>query len=327
MEVMSKRNEIELLREKYLRHEKILVQAYKSLKQKEQELKKLNKELSESKEELQTVNNQLNIVNDELLSKNEIINNQNTELKATLDYLKETQTQLFQAEKMASLGVLTAGIAHEINNPLNYIMGSCVGLENYFKDNNIDNKDVQVFLNALETGVNRAAKIVKGLNQFSRSNDNYNEECDLHSIIDNGLVILHTQWANNIEIIKDFEKEPIRIPGNVGKLHEVMLNILTNAIQSIVKKGRITIVTSTNKEFANIEISDSGIGISEKDLLKVMEPFYTTKAPGKGTGLGMSITYNIIKEHKGRINISSKREVGTKVEISLPLYEHNKREV
>jgi signal transduction histidine kinase len=307
--IMCKSNRdsaFDLLKEKYSRHEKILIQAYKSIKDKEEELNQLNEEL--------------HLVNQELNDKNEIINTQNNELKATLKHLKDTQHQLLQTEKMASLGILTAGVAHEINNPLNYILGGYVGLENYFNEIGLQQDEtIKTLLDGIKTGVNRAADIVLGLNQFSRDSKNNNEICDIHSIIDNCLLMLNYQLDHRINLKKEYAKDIPFISGNVGKLHQVFTNILSNAIQSIESKGKISITTQKKEENLLIKITDTGSGISDEDLPKITDPFFTTKDPGKGTGLGLSITYKIIQEHKGKIEFHSTINKGTRVHISLPI--------
>ena len=143
-----------------------------------------------------------------------------------LHHLKETQSQLIHAEKMASIGILTAGVAHEINNPLNFIMGGYVDLEEYFTDMGDPPEDVLFLLNSIKTGISRASTIVNGLNQFSRDQDTYDEVIDIHSIINNCLVMLQSQTKNRIEIHKNFSGKSSTLKGNVGKLHQVFINIL-----------------------------------------------------------------------------------------------------
>jgi len=249
----------------------------------------------------------------------EMVNKRTDELETTLKNLKKAQVKLVQSEKMASLGILTAGVAHEINNPLNYIMGAFVGLNNYFKEKGTnDEQKTSILLNAIKTGIERTSDIVNGLNQFSRDNSRFDEECDIHSILDNCLVMLNTQIKNKAVINKNYYSKRIIVKGNVGKLHQVFLNIFTNAIQSINKKGEISIFTKTDNKTALIEISDNGSGIDKKDISKITDPFFTTKPPGKGTGLGLSITFSIIQEHKGTLNIESEINKGTRVSIKFP---------
>ena len=130
---------------------------------------------------------------------------------------------------MASLGILTSGVAHEINNPLNYLMGAQFGLAKYFEKHETSDKEQTDFLlSSIKTGVERISNIVKGLNQFSRNNERLDESCDLHSILDNCFVMLQSQTINKIAIIKKYSKELFSISGNSGKLHQVFLNILNN---------------------------------------------------------------------------------------------------
>ena len=312
MNPSDQNREIELLREKHSRHEKILIQAYKNIKQKENQLKELNEELLASDEELRQLN-------EELQSTNEQLQLQKEELEATLIKLKSAQSQLIQSEKMASIGVLTAGIAHEINNPLNYIMSGYAGLDNYLRETHQNNEEVSLLLNNIKTGVIRAANIVKGLNQFSRDNNIYDEDCDIHSIVNNCLIMLHNQLKGRIEVRKYFSGKAIRILGNVGQLHQVFINILMNSMQAIEKKGTISIKTQKREKDIIIEISDTGYGISDENISKITDPFFTTKNPGQGTGLGLSITYTIIKKHKGKLNFESSIHKGSTVKIVLPL--------
>ncbi|MFO7864770.1 MAG: ATP-binding protein [Salinivirgaceae bacterium] len=290
----------------------------KTLRNTEKELEKhktnLQQLVLEKTEKLNTTIKQLSSSNAEISSKSAIIDNQNIELKKTLRELMDTQSRLLQADKMASLGILTAGIAHEINNPLNYIMGGITGLEK-----GIDkNKKTQLYVDSIKTGIERINSIVSGLNQFSRNKNTYDETCNVHEIIDNCLTIIHNQLKNRIEVVKNFANPEPVISGNVGQLHQVFINILMNAIHSIDNKGNINITTQESNGNVYVEISDTGCGIEQENLPHITDPFFTTKEPGKGTGLGLSITYNIIKDHKGLLNFESEPGKGTTVKIILP---------
>lgn len=248
----------------------------------------------------------------------EKVSERTNELKSTLKNLQETQKQLIKKEKMAALGVLTAGVAHEINNPLNYIMGGYVGLDNELKANNIEiDQRISVYLEGIKTGVDKAAEIVKGLNQLNRNNESYNEKCDIHSILDNSLLILNIKLEKRIEILKNYSSEVLLTLGNTGKLHQVFINILSNAIDSIEQNGKISITTNSENKKIKIIIEDNGCGIPDKNLNKILDPFFTTKDPGKGTGLGLSITNTIIEQHKGKLQILSTVGKGTIVLIEL----------
>ena len=275
--------------------------------------------VEEKTKELDIAIEDLSATNEELNDKNGIINIQNLELKETLQKLKETQSHLFQAEKMASLGVLTAGIAHEINNPLNYILGGLTGLENYFKEEKVQNKKISLFVNSIKTGVDRASSIVSELNQLNRSDETYKDDCDIHAIIENCLELVNNQQKNRIKFFKKFADRKMIVLGNVGQLHQVFINILINASQSIEDEGSISISTEDKDENVCIKITDTGCGICKDDLPKITDPFFTTKEPGKGTGLGLSITYNIIQAHKGQISFQSELNEGTTVIMVLPI--------
>lgn len=276
-------------------------------------------ELEAANEELRAANKELHFKNELILEQNKIVQEQKEEIEKTLRNLQATQNQLIQSEKMASLGVLTAGVAHEINNPLNYIMGGYTGLINELKTCDAEKDErISVFLKGIKTGVERAVDIVKELNQLSRSNESYEEECDIHSILDNCLTVLYSKYKEKIKIVRNYYEDRLIAKGNTGKLHQVFINIISNAIDSIEQKGVINISTYVTDNNLTIVITDNGCGISNENLIRVLDPFYTTKDPGKGTGLGLSITNSIIEQHKGDLQITSKLNKGTKVLIKLP---------
>jgi signal transduction histidine kinase len=303
---------------------------YFFLKKHLNKLRSTEKELEDHKNHLQElvdqktsnldrILNELQHTNEELNSKNDIINAQNENLKETLRNLKETQAQLLESEKMASLGVLTAGIAHEINNPLNFILGGYTGLEDYLEEAGIKDETVDILMNSIKTGVERSASIVSGLSQFSRSDKDYEARCNIQIILDNCLLMLNSLIRDRIKIVRNFEVGPVEVLCNVGKIHQVFTNVLLNSCQAIEKDGMISITTKKAGNWVNIEITDTGKGIKPEDLPRVTEPFFTTKDPGKGTGLGLSIAYSIIKEHKGKIEFESVNGSGTTVKVKLPV--------
>lgn len=280
----------------------------------------------------------------------------NSELNTTLDDLKQAQMQLVESEKMASLGQLTAGIAHEINNPINFVtsnvaplqrdveilMDAISTMENLnFSDSSIDDKKKQIedykeeidydylkieishLLKGINEGASRTADIVKGLRVFSRLDEDDLKLADIHEGIESTLVIANN-LLNGIKVTKQFSELPI-IECYPGKLNQVFLNIISNACHAINKRhnnpadGEIIIKTHSDKEHVSIEISDNGTGMDENAVKKVFEPFFTTKDVGEGTGLGMSIAYNTIKKHHGQINLKSEIGRGTNFIINLPI--------
>jgi len=276
-------------------------------------------------------------------------------LKKVRDDLKLLQNQLLQSEKMASLGQLTAGIAHELNNPINFINAGSFGLsqdlrdliillEKYEELNNqpgivqylekIDKlkekidydflkKNVIQTIEDIKLGAKRTTEIVQGLRNFSRLNDTVMQMTDIHEGIDSTLVLLKNELKNKVEVKKEYDENIREILCYPGHLNQVFMNLLSNAEQSIEGKGKITIKTKNLKNKTQISIKDNGTGISEEVKNKVFEPFFTTKEPGQGTGLGLSISHDIIKRHQGSIEVKSKLGKGSEFIITLP---HNEKQ-
>lgn len=251
-----------------------------------------------------------------LLRKN---NKQNQELKANNLELQETQSLLVRSEKMASLGILAAGVGHEINNPLNFIKNGTAVLSIKMEEEfNGSNEKLKQYFDIINEGIDRTSSIVKSLSHFSRVGINMDEKCDIHEVIENCLVILNVKIKGRIEIEKQFTKDSVKLTGNEGKLYQVFMNILANAEQAIKDTGKISILTERKMKNIVITITDDGEGIEEENLLKINDPFYTTKEPGKGTGLGLFITHSIVEEHKGEVLVSSDPNKGTKFVVTLP---------
>lgn len=245
----------------------------------------------------------------------------NDALESTLEDLKAAQQKLIQSEKMASLGILSAGIGHEINNPLNFIKNGATGLKVTLEEQNqnIDMTDLIPFFKIIDDGVTRANSIVKSLSHFSRSVKSMDEDCDLVEIVDHCLTILNNKLSGRVEIKKNIQQGYPKIKGNEGKLHQAILNVLSNAEQSIEEKGEIIIKLGHSADFLTLEIIDNGSGIEKENLSRIADPFFTTKDPGVGTGLGLFITFSIIEEHNGQVAVESNLNEGTSVNIEFKI--------
>lgn len=281
----------------------------------------------------------------------------NNELSTALSELKQTQSQLVNSEKMASLGQLTAGIAHEINNPINFVVSNIKPLKRDIEDiyelvkmyeginqkEDIDTKiqninkyrgeidytyikeEIENLLKGIEDGAVRTADIVKGLRVFSRLDENDLKRTNITEGINSTLTLLNPEITGaSIELVKNFKHIP-EIECYPGKLNQVFMNIFNNAIFAIKEnkertdKGKLTITTTSDDVNVYLTIKDNGTGMTEEVKAKIFEPFFTTKAVGKGTGLGLSITFSIIRDHNGRIDINSEYGVGSEFIITLPI--------
>ena len=244
-------------------------------------------------------------------------------LEETLETLKSTQQQLVHSEKMASLGTLTSGIAHEINNPLNAISGGMYMLENL-----TDKKSMESARSMIREGFDKTHKIVKALMTFSGSDKEKPVKSDLHEIIDNTLLFIRSRLGEHIRIIADYRLKRT-VPIFPDRLHQVLLYVFDNAIYAIQQKEQmkdefIRISTwevkarTAAETKAVIEICNSGPGIPDQDISNVFDPFFTTKDPGEGTGLGLSISYSLIQDHNGEIEVHNVPD-GVCFVITLPV--------
>jgi signal transduction histidine kinase len=279
------------------------------------------------------------------------------ELNESLDDLKEAQSQLVESEKMASLGQLTAGIAHEINNPINFVTSNINPLkrdvemildamatiekvtlsdsspadkkkqiEDYKEEVDFDYLVVEIrhLIKGIYEGASRTAEIVKGLKIFSRLDEDDLKRTDINEGLESTMVIANNLLNNRIKVVKEYGELPL-VECYAGKLNQVFLNIISNAIYAINKQfgdsngGEIIIRTNADDENVNISIIDNGTGMSEQTMKKIFEPFFTTKEVGEGTGLGMSIAYNTIKKHHGQIIVNTELDKGTEFILKIPV--------
>jgi len=232
--------------------------------------------------------------------------------------LQETHLQLVQSEKMASVGKLAAGVAHEINNPLGGILIYASLMLEDMPEDDPRRPDIQRIVQ--ET--TRCKEIVKSLLEFGHQSGPKFEPVDVNRAIMDGLFFLENQAIfHNIEIVKDLDPFLPRAMGNASQLKQVFMNMVVNAADAMAGNGKLTIRTrlSEDESFLNIEFSDTGVGIPEDNLSKIFDPFFTTKEVGKGTGLGLAVCYGIIEKHGGRIEVESQVGEGTTFRIILPV--------
>lgn len=278
------------------------------------------------------------------------------ELELALTNLKEAQSQLVDSEKMAGLGQLTAGIAHEINNPINFVTSNIKPLEldildldaviSMYEDldplsdlqpqiakiesfkKQIDivfvREEIKSLLSGIGEGARRTAEIIRSLKNFSRLDENDTKPVDLNEGIASTLVLVKNTFPDHLQVIKEFSALPL-VECLPGKINQVFMNLITNAVQAIKSKepkdeqGVLTIKTWQEGDNAKVSIKDSGTGMPDEVKAKIFEPFFTTKDVGEGTGLGLSIVFRIIENHNGNIDVITKLNQGTEFIITLPI--------
>ena len=293
-----------------------------------------------------------------ILDQNMVLEQKVTErthaLQETNDSLKRTQVQLVNAEKMASLGQLTAGIAHEINNPINFITSNISPLRRNIEDltsvieeyrrlgeDDLGNglmavrkreqelgveesiKELDEIVNSIAEGSSRTAEIVRGLRNFSRLDEDDLKEADLHEGLRSTMTVLAPQFRTKVEFHLELAELPM-VECNPGRLNQVFMNILTNAAQATLARAdgrerKVTVRTEMLDDSVVIAIADTGVGMSPEVRARIFDPFFTTKAVGEGTGLGLAIVYGIVNDHMGSIDVTSSPGIGTEFRIVLPV--------
>lgn len=230
--------------------------------------------------------------------------------------LQQVQDQLIRAGKMAALGELAAGVAHEINNPLTGVLTFSSLMLKKVDENHPWKKDLENIVQQ----TTRCRNIVRGLLDFARQRKPDKKEWDVHSLIERTLALLENQAPfQNIQIIKEFKQNMPMILVDPDQIQQVFMNILINAADAMSKNGgTITIKTDLKDGIAEISFIDTGCGMTKEQLSKLFTPFFTTKEPGKGTGLGLAISYSIIQNHNGDIEVESEPGKGSTFRIKLP---------
>ena len=275
----------------------------------------------------------------------------NQRLQESYETLQKQQAVMLQNEKLATLGTLSAGMAHEINNPLAFVKSNIESLSQYhasyarlielikdqtkhlpadtrdlfqqtLKEEDIDyiQEDLPDLMADTEDGLSRVRDIVMNLRSFARTQSTDRCETNLIEGIESTLKLLHSELKNSVEL--DLNLQPIpSIICNPNELNQVFLNLIINAKHATegVKKPQISITSASNDDTITITIADNGCGMNEESLTKMFVPFYTTKPVGKGTGMGLAIAYGIVQDHKGEIKVASKEGQGTSFSICLPI--------
>jgi two-component system NtrC family sensor kinase len=299
-------------------------------------------------ERIVALESQYNRIQEELIQKNKTLDH-------ALKDLKTSQARILQSEKLASIGQLAAGVAHEINNPIGFISSNLDALSDYLKNiesllgqykklsnalktgkqehlNQAVTKQIQTIADYekeieidyimedipdLLNGTGRVGRIVGDLKNFAHPGNDKQMLVDINKGLESTLNVVYNEIKYKADVIKEFGDIPL-VEGYPQKINQVFMNILINAAQAIEKKGEIRIQTKKENHNAVVIISDTGCGIKKEDIPRIFDPFFTTKEIGKGTGLGMHIAHNIIKEHNGKIEVDSRIGKGTTVTITLP---------
>lgn len=305
--------------------------------------KKFQRELFELNESLE----------EQIVNRTSMLKKSNRKLQEINKSLKETQAQLSQAEKMASVGQLAAGVAHEINNPIGFVKSNVDSLQGYndsfaeilhclqqfiasddvFERRKLNQKiqslltehDINFILeDSIELikeskyGLERVSDIVSGMKAFSRADNDNKQWFNINNCIETTLKMVSNQLKYHCAISTQLDANIPNIKINVGKIIQVLTNILVNAGQAIEENGKIAVKSSMNNGFVEIAITDNGSGISKENIAQLFNPFFTTKPEGEGTGLGLSISFSIIREHGGEILVNSEIGVGTCFTLRLP---------
>ncbi|TQJ94690.1 ATP-binding protein [Achromobacter sp. SLBN-14] len=255
----------------------------------------------------------------------------------------ETQNQIMQTEKLAAIGQLAAGVAHEINNPIGYVFSNLKTLGNYVRDllkivdavdgvahlddlrhlkRNLEydyiRHDLEALLNESADGIDRVKKIITALKDFSRPEDEGFRDFDLHHGIETTLKVVNNEIKYKANVICEFGVLPL-VECNGSQINQVTLNLLINAAQAIETKGIITVRSGVDGQEVWFEVQDTGCGMEADALRRIFEPFYTTKQLGKGTGLGLALSYSIVEQHSGRIDVFSELGRGSRFRVWLPI--------
>jgi len=236
------------------------------------------------------------------------------------------ELQLMQAEKMSSIGVLAAGVAHEINNPLNSVAGYAEALLRRFRDvpgltSDPRLEEFQGYLNVIIREVYRCKGVIDGLLSFSRKSDGTIASVDVNGLLNEVFELLrHKSRYDKVEICLDLCSDLPAVKGDAAALRQVFLNLVLNAVQAIDGPGLVEVSTETEMNEVVVKVRDTGSGIAPESLGQIWNPFFTTKSVGQGLGLGLAVTYNIVKRHSGEVQVETEVGKGTLFSVRLPVW-------
>lgn len=262
---------------------------------------------------------QLNFIERERLSKKRLV----TTYRKLSEYhkqLKDSQEQLIQAEKLTSLGQLAAQITHEINNPMASILAYTQLLSRQLKEGSASKENALNYLDKIEAETSHSSNLVNSLLDFARRSPPKRAEADINELLERALeLIKYSTGLVNIEVEKNLSKDLPKLVIDAEQIRQVLVNLILNATQVMPSGGTLTLMTKKVGEEVIISVKDTGFGISKQNMRRLFEPFFTTKDDVQGVGLGLSVSYGIIKRHNGRIEVQSKEGKGTTFTIHLPL--------
>lgn len=333
---ISSNDEIAEVSDAFNRMSDALSQSERARDQKDLELRELNQTLE-----------------DRVERRTDKINRQIKELEAANDQVAQTQAKLVQSEKLASVGQLAAGVAHEINNPIGFVRSNLNTLSDYVgvyqdllqdykmlsaatpdegkviaatieskeskEDLDFIREDIEELLKDSIEGTTRVRDIVHGLKNFSRANDKNKVACNINEIITTVLKVVNNELKYKCSIHADLQSQHM-VYGNVGELNQVLINLLMNAGHAVKSDGQVSISTDDVDGKVRVRIQDNGCGIEKEDIEKLFDPFFTTKPVGEGTGLGLSISFGIVEDHGGEIRVDSEPAVGSTFTVLLPVH-------
>lgn len=243
-------------------------------------------------------------------------NEMSLKMAADIEKLKKLNEQLVRTEKLAAMGTLSAGVAHEINNPL----ASISSLVQMLQTRQNTDDETREILRLVQTQINRITGVTRDMLNFSKASPAARSLVDVNSILETALrLATFDKSFQKLRLKQELEEQLPKIPADSDQLQQVFLNLLLNARDAMPSGGELEIKTQSNAEEITIEIADSGVGISSENLKQIFDPFFTTKPTGKGTGLGLAVCYGIVTAHNGKIEVTQNNGSGTRFVISLPL--------